>query len=88
MLYNLYASLFGESDTVKQLGDGATFLYNSLNISDVIEMKLSQSIYGCVAIGGAVPPASPNDTILYNVDFSVIAGGSEVSSICTISNLR
>ncbi|RDD41430.1 Adhesion G-protein coupled receptor D1 [Trichoplax sp. H2] len=81
IMYELSGDLFGQSGTEMLLGPSETFTYESRNISDLIEDKLNGSIFGCVAIGGKVPPGSPNDTILYNIiDYSVIAGGVETES--------
>ncbi|EDV26107.1 uncharacterized protein TRIADDRAFT_55870 [Trichoplax adhaerens] len=81
IMYELSGDLFGQSGTEMLLGPSKTFTYESRNISDLIEDKLNGSIFGCVAIGGKVPPGSPNDTILYNIiDYSVIAGGVETES--------
>ena len=41
---------------------------------------MTDTIYGCVAIGAVVPPASINDTILYNaIGLDIIGIGSDVS---------
>ena len=86
-MYRLHENLFGRPDTVMLLGDETTFLYISRNISGIIDKQLNESTYDCVAIGGRVPPASLNDTILYNIDFSALGEGVKVSSIYTINKL-
>lgn len=81
LFYEL-ASNFTSPGFVKQrLGSRPQFITSNQSTNSIYHEMMSNTEYGCVKIGAVVPPASINDTILYNViGIDIIGIGSDVSS--------